>query len=110
MTSTAPNAPPPDMVSRFRRSPLLLIWLAARSLQRRGRPIAYYSTSGDYHVLLIFTGPSHEDTMPTLIVCGRGEADPKTVTALKSSEMKRAFAKARSIASGYGSPDTQPSR
>jgi hypothetical protein len=98
------------MVSRFRQSPLLLIWLAARSLQRRGKLITYYSTSGDYHVLLIFAGLSYEATMPTLIVCGRGEADSKTVTALKSSEIKRAFAKARLIAWGHGSPDTQPSR
>jgi uncharacterized protein with GYD domain len=33
-----------------------------------GKLIAYYLTSGEYDILLIFEGPSHEDTVPALIV------------------------------------------
>jgi uncharacterized protein with GYD domain len=68
-----------------------------------GKLIAYYLTSGEYDILLIFEGPSYEDTVPALIVAAAesGVADLKTVTALTSSEMKSAFVKARSIAASY---------
>jgi uncharacterized protein with GYD domain len=71
-----------------------------------GKLIAYYLTSGEYDVLLIFEGPSYEDTVPALIVAaaGSGVTDLKTVTALTSSEMKSAFVKAGSIAASYRSP------
>ena len=68
-----------------------------------GKLIAYYLTSGEYDVLLIFEGPSYEDTVPALIVAAAesGVADLKTVTALTSSEMKSAFVKAGPIAASY---------
>lgn len=71
-----------------------------------GQLTAYYLTSGDYDILLIFEAPSYEDVVPALIVAaaGSGVADLKTVTALKSSEMKSAFAKAGSIALSYRFP------
>jgi uncharacterized protein with GYD domain len=70
-----------------------------------GKLIAYYLTSGEYDVLLIFEGPSYEETVPALIVAAAesGVADLKTVTALTSSEMKSAFVKAGSIAASYRS-------
>jgi uncharacterized protein with GYD domain len=70
-----------------------------------GKFIAYYLTSGEYDVLLIFEGPSYEDTVPALIVAaaGSGVTDLKTVTALTSSEMKNAFVKAGSIAASFRS-------
>src|SRR5258707_10540358 len=72
-----------------------------------GKLIAYYLTSGEYDILLIFEGPSYEDTVPALIVAAAesGVADLKTVTALTSSEMKSAFVKAGSIAASYRSAD-----
>src|SRR5262249_46077191 len=68
-----------------------------------GKLIAYYLTSGEYDILLIFEGPSYEDTVPALIVAAAegGVANLKTVTALTSSEMKSAFVKAGSIAASY---------
>ena len=68
-----------------------------------GKLIAYYLTSGEYDILLIFEGPSYEETVPALIVAAAesGVADLKTVTALTSREMKSAFVKARSIAASY---------
>jgi uncharacterized protein with GYD domain len=68
-----------------------------------GKLIAYYLTSGEYDILLIFEGPSYEETVPALIVAAAesGVADLKTVTALTSSEMKGAFLKAGSIAASY---------
>src|SRR5437773_5413212 len=68
-----------------------------------GKLIAYYLTSGEYDILLIFEGPSYEETVPALIVAAAesGAADLKTVTALTSSEMKSAFVKAGSIAINY---------
>jgi uncharacterized protein with GYD domain len=70
-----------------------------------GKLIGYYLTSGEYDILLIFEGPSYEDTVPALIVAaaGSGVTDLKTVTALTSSEMKSAFVKAGSIAAAYRS-------
>jgi uncharacterized protein with GYD domain len=70
-----------------------------------GKLIAYYLTSGEYDILLIFEGPSYEDTVPALIVAAAesGVADLKTVTALTSSEMKSAFVKAGPIAASYRS-------
>jgi hypothetical protein len=55
--------------------------------------------------MLIFEGPSYEDTVPALIVAAAesGVADLKTVTALTSSEMKSAFVKAGPIAASYRS-------
>ena len=46
-----------------------------------GKLIAYYLTSGEYDILLIFEGPSYEDTVPALIVAAAesGVADLKTV-------------------------------
>jgi uncharacterized protein with GYD domain len=72
-----------------------------------GKLIAYYLTSGEYDILLIFEGPSYEETVPALIVAAAesGVADLKTVTALTSSEMKSAFVKAGSIAASYRSAD-----
>jgi len=71
-----------------------------------GKLISYYMTSGDYDVLLIFEAASYEDVVPALIVAaaGGGVADLKTVTALKSSDMKSAFTKAGSIALSYRPP------
>ena len=71
-----------------------------------GKLNAYYLTSGDYDILLIFEAASYEDVVPALIVAaaGSGVADLKTVTALKSSELKSTFAKAGSIAQSYRSP------
>ena len=68
-----------------------------------GKLIAYYLTSGEYDILLIFEGRSYEETVPALIVAAAesGVADLKTVTALTSSEMKSAFVKAGSIATRY---------
>ena len=65
-----------------------------------GKLIAYYLTSGDYDVLLIFEAPSYEDAVPALIVAAaeNGVADLKTMMALTSSEMKEALVKAGSIA------------
>jgi uncharacterized protein with GYD domain len=65
-----------------------------------GKLIAYYLTSGDYDVLLIFEAPSYEDAVPALIVAAaeNGVADLKTMMALTSSEMKKALVKAGSIA------------
>ena len=72
-----------------------------------GKLVAYYLTSGEYDILLIFEGPSYEETVPALIVAAAesGVADLKTVTALTSSEMKSAFVKAGSIAASYRSAD-----
>ena len=72
-----------------------------------GNLIAYYLTSGEFDILLIFEGPSYEETVPALIVAAAesGVADLKTVTALTSSEMKSAFVKAGSIAASYRSAD-----
>jgi len=74
-----------------------------------GKLIAYYLTSGEYDILLIFEGASYEDTVPALIVAaaGSGVTDLKTVTALTSSEMKNAFAKAGPIAASFRSPDAR---
>jgi hypothetical protein len=71
-----------------------------------GKLISYYMTSGDYDVLLIFEAASYEDVVPALIVAaaGGGVSDLKTVTALKSSDMKSAFTKAGSIALSYRPP------
>ena len=71
-----------------------------------GKLISYYMTSGDYDVLLIFEAASYEDVVPALIVAaaGGGVADLKTVTALKSSDMKSAFTRAGSIALSYRPP------
>ena len=68
-----------------------------------GKLIAYYLTSGEYDILLIFEGPSYEETVPALIVAAAesGVADLKTVTALTKGEMKSAFVKAGSIAASY---------
>jgi uncharacterized protein with GYD domain len=73
--------------------------------QGGGKLIGYYVTSGDYDMLLIFEGPSYEDVVPALIVAVTeiGVADLKTVTALKSEDVKVAFAKAASIAANYRS-------
>src|SRR5262245_12357097 len=67
--------------------------------QAGGKLISCYLTSGEYDILLIFEAPSYEDTVPALIVAAAesGVADLKTVTALTSSEIKSAFAKAGSI-------------
>jgi uncharacterized protein with GYD domain len=45
-----------------------------------GKLIAYYLTSGDYDVLLIFEAPSYEDAVPALIVAAaeNGVADLKS--------------------------------
>src|SRR5262245_66611083 len=53
-----------------------------------GKLIAYYLTSGEYDILLIFEGRSYEDAVPALIAVAAesGVADLKTVTALTSSE------------------------
>jgi uncharacterized protein with GYD domain len=68
-----------------------------------GKLIAHYLTSGEYDILLIFEGPSYEETVPALIVAAAesGVADLKTMTALTSSEMKSAFVKAGSIAASH---------
>jgi uncharacterized protein with GYD domain len=65
-----------------------------------GKLIAHYFTSGEYDIMLIFEGPSYEDTVPALIVAaaGSGVTGLKTVTALTSSEMRGAFVKAGAIA------------
>jgi uncharacterized protein with GYD domain len=70
-----------------------------------GKLIAHYLTSGEYDILLIYEGPSYEETVPALIVAAMesGLADLKTVTALTSSEMKSAFVKAGSVAASYRS-------
>jgi uncharacterized protein with GYD domain len=49
-----------------------------------GKLVAYYLTSGEYDILLIFEGPSYEDTVPALIVAaaGNGLTALNTVTAL----------------------------
>ena len=71
-----------------------------------GKLNAYYLTSGEYDILLIFEATSYEDVVPALIVAaaGSGVTDLKPVTALKSSEMKSTFAKAGSIALNYRPP------
>jgi uncharacterized protein with GYD domain len=71
--------------------------------QAGGKLIAYYLTSGDYDILLIFEAPSYEDVVPALIAsaAGGGVTDLKTVMALTSSEMKSALVKARSIAANH---------
>jgi uncharacterized protein with GYD domain len=68
-----------------------------------GKLSAYYLTSGDYDILVIFEAASYEDVVPALIVAaaGSGVTDLKTVTALKSSEMKVAFAKAGTVERSY---------
>jgi uncharacterized protein with GYD domain len=76
-----------------------------------GKPIAHYLTSGEYDVLLVFEAPSYEETVPALLVAaaGSGITDLKTVTALTSSEMKRALVKAGSVAASAGAPTAVPS-
>jgi uncharacterized protein with GYD domain len=68
-----------------------------------GKLVAYYLTSGEYDILLIFEAPSYEEMAPALIVAaaGAGVTDFNTVTALTSSEMKTAFAKAAALAASY---------
>jgi uncharacterized protein with GYD domain len=75
-----------------------------------GKLIAYYLTSGEYDILLIFEAPSYEETVPALIVAAAesGVAGLTTVTALTSSEMKSAFVKARSIAESYRAAAADP--
>jgi uncharacterized protein with GYD domain len=75
-----------------------------------GKLTACYLTSGEYDILLIFEAPSYEDTVPALVVTAAesGIADLKTVTALTSSEMKSAFAKAGPIAASYRSAAARP--
>ena len=65
-----------------------------------GKLVAHYLTSGDYDILIVFEGPSYEEVVPALVVAAAGSSvtDLKTVTALTSSEMKKAFVKAGSIA------------
>jgi uncharacterized protein with GYD domain len=41
-----------------------------------GKLIAHYFTSGEYDIMLIFEGPSYEDTAPTLLLPLRGAASP----------------------------------
>jgi uncharacterized protein with GYD domain len=41
-----------------------------------GKLIAYYLTSGDYDILLIFEAPSYEDVVPALIVAAGGAGLP----------------------------------
>ena len=38
-----------------------------------GKLIAYYLTSGDHDILLIFEGPSYETAVPALIVAAAGK-------------------------------------
>jgi len=78
--------------------------------QAGGKLISCYLTSGEYDILLIFEAPSYEDTVPALIVAAAesGVADLKTVTALTSSEMRSAFAKAGPIAASYRSATARP--
>lgn len=73
-----------------------------------GKLIAYYLTSGEYDILLIFEVPSYEDAVPALVVAaaGSGIADLKTVMALTTNEMKTAFAKAGPIAANSRSAGT----
>jgi uncharacterized protein with GYD domain len=74
-----------------------------------GKLIAHYFTSGEYDIMLIFEGPSYEDTVPALIVAAArsGVTALKTVTALASSEMKCAFVKAGAIAASYRSSEAR---
>jgi uncharacterized protein with GYD domain len=74
-----------------------------------GKLVAYYLTSGEYDILLIFEGPSYEDTVPALIVAaaGNGLTALNTVTALTSNEMKEAFVKAGKIAASYRSGEAR---
>jgi uncharacterized protein with GYD domain len=78
--------------------------------QVRGRLIAYYLTSGEYDILLIYEVPSYEDAVPALVVAaaGSGIADLKTVMALTADEMKSAFAKAGAIAASSRSTGAPP--
>jgi uncharacterized protein with GYD domain len=71
-----------------------------------GKLSAYYLTSGEYDILVIFEAASYEDVVPALIVAaaGSGVTDLKTVIALKSSDIKSTFTKAGSIALSYRSP------
>jgi uncharacterized protein with GYD domain len=56
-----------------------------------GNLIAYYLTSGEFDILLIFEGPSYEETVPALIVAAAesGVADLKTVTASGSRNSRQ---------------------
>jgi uncharacterized protein with GYD domain len=74
-----------------------------------GKLVAYYLTSGEYDILLIFEGPSYEDTVPALIIAaaGNGLTALNTVTALTSNEMKEAFVKAGKIAASYRSGEAR---
>jgi GYD domain len=83
--------------------------VAGLSPKLGGKLVAYYLTSGEYDILLIFEGPSYEDTVPALIVAaaGNGLTALNTVTALTSNEMKEAFVKAGKIAASYRSREAR---
>jgi uncharacterized protein with GYD domain len=75
-----------------------------------GEVVAYFFTSGDYDILLIFEVPSYEDAVPALVVAAAesGLSDLKTAMALDANEMKSAFVRVGTIAPNYRSPGERP--
>jgi uncharacterized protein with GYD domain len=67
-----------------------------------GTLIAYYLTSGDYDLLLIFQASSYEETVPALATAAAeiGVADLNTVT-VQSGGMERAVVDTRSAAADH---------
>lgn len=67
-----------------------------------GKLISYYVTFGDYDFVVISEGPDEGVVTSTLVVAAAGEvSDLKTMLAIPSSEMKKAFAKAGAVAAKF---------
>jgi uncharacterized protein with GYD domain len=66
-----------------------------------GTLIAYYLTSGDYDLLLIFQASSYEETVPALATAAAEIGMADLMTVLTSGGMKRAVADTRSAAADH---------
>ncbi|AHX13245.1 hypothetical protein CH75_08400 [Dyella jiangningensis] len=67
-----------------------------------GKLISYYVTFGDYDFVVISEGPDEGVVTSTIVVSAAGEvSDLKTMLAIPSSEMKKAFAKAGAVAAKF---------
>jgi uncharacterized protein with GYD domain len=69
-----------------------------------GKMLAYYMTFGEYDFLIVSEGPLDGAAAPAIVAAaGGGVTDLKTTVAMTSADMKNAFIKAGSIASGFRS-------
>lgn len=70
-----------------------------------GKLLSYYMTFGDYDFLVISEGPDEGVATSSIVVEAAGEvSDLKTTLAIPSSEMKKVFAKAGSVAAKFQPP------